>query len=192
MPQPQRCGISASSATYTTAHGDTGSLTHWARPGIEPGNSSTSVCKLQWKSLSSSASFDIIQIYGSSHCGSGITKLTRIHEDLGCIPGLAQRVGDVVLLWAEVEVEDTVWIPHCSHWCRLAAVAPIWPLAWEPPYATGSALQKKKKNIQIYTSKITWMALCMRVKGSTEKEKSSLSAVFSHPLAPVPGAHLLS
>ena len=24
------------SATYTTAHGNTGSLTHWARPGIEP------------------------------------------------------------------------------------------------------------------------------------------------------------
>ena len=24
------------STTYTTAHGNTGSLTHWARPGIEP------------------------------------------------------------------------------------------------------------------------------------------------------------
>ena len=37
-PQPQQCGIPATSATYTTAHGNTGSLTHWARPGIEPGS----------------------------------------------------------------------------------------------------------------------------------------------------------
>ena len=30
-------------------------------------------------------------------------------------------------------------------WCRLAAVAPIRPLTWEPPYAMGIALKKKKK-----------------------------------------------
>ena len=30
-------------------------------------------------------------------------------------------------------------------WCRLAAVAPIGPLAWEPPYATGAAKEKEKK-----------------------------------------------
>ena len=28
-------------------------------------------------------------------------------------------------------------------WCRLAATAPIPPLAWEPPYAAGVALKKK-------------------------------------------------
>jgi len=38
-------------------------------------------------------------------------------------------------------------------WCRLAAVAPIQPLAWEPPYDSGAAQEmakrqkdKKKKN----------------------------------------------
>ena len=36
MPQPQQCGIWAASATYTTVHGNAGSLTYWARPGIEP------------------------------------------------------------------------------------------------------------------------------------------------------------
>jgi len=36
MPQPQQCSIQATSATYTTAHGNAGSLTHWARPGIAP------------------------------------------------------------------------------------------------------------------------------------------------------------
>ena len=29
-PEPQRCGIRAVSATYTTAHSNTGSSTHWA------------------------------------------------------------------------------------------------------------------------------------------------------------------
>ena len=30
-------------------------------------------------------------------------------------------------------------------WCRPAAVAPIGPLAWEPPYAKGAALKSRKK-----------------------------------------------
>ena len=39
MPQSQHRGIKASSVTYTTAHGNARSLTHWARPGIEPKSS---------------------------------------------------------------------------------------------------------------------------------------------------------
>ena len=38
-PQPQKSGIPAVSATYTTAHGNTRSLTHWSRPGIKPASS---------------------------------------------------------------------------------------------------------------------------------------------------------
>ena len=30
-------------------------------------------------------------------------------------------------------------------WCRPAAVAPIQPLAWELPYASGKALKRKRK-----------------------------------------------
>ena len=30
-------------------------------------------------------------------------------------------------------------------WCRLAAVAPIGPLAWEPLYAVATALKRQKK-----------------------------------------------
>ena len=30
-------------------------------------------------------------------------------------------------------------------WCRLVATAPIWPLAWEPPYAEGAGLEKAKR-----------------------------------------------
>ena len=35
-PWPQQCQIWAMSVIYTTAHGNVGSLTHWARPGLEP------------------------------------------------------------------------------------------------------------------------------------------------------------
>ena len=30
-------------------------------------------------------------------------------------------------------------------WCRLVAAAPIRPLAWEPTYAAGAALEKAKR-----------------------------------------------
>ena len=37
-------------------------------------------------------------------------------------------------------------IQHCCElWCRLAAVALIGPLAWEPPYAVGVALKSQRK-----------------------------------------------
>ena len=35
---------------------------------------------------------------------------------------------------------DPKWL-----WRRPAATAPIWPQAWEPPYAVGEALEKTKK-----------------------------------------------
>ena len=67
---------------------------------------------------------------------------TRNHEVVGVIPGLTQWVKDVALLWAVDPM--LLWL-----WRRPAAVAPIGPLAWEPPYAVGVALKrqntKKKK-----------------------------------------------
>ena len=57
---------------------------------------------------------------------------TSIHEDVGLIPGLAHWVKELVLLWL---------------WCRPAAAAPIGPLAWERPYATGTFLKSKKKRL---------------------------------------------
>ena len=38
-PEPQQCRIRAAHATYTTAHSNARSLTHWAMPGIEPATS---------------------------------------------------------------------------------------------------------------------------------------------------------
>jgi len=45
--------------------------------------------------------------------------------------GVGHRRGsDPILLWL---------------WSRLAATAPIRPLAWEPPYAAGATLEKAKR-----------------------------------------------
>ena len=38
-PEPQQCKIWAASVTYTTAHSNARSLTHWARPGMGPSTS---------------------------------------------------------------------------------------------------------------------------------------------------------
>ena len=67
---------------------------------------------------------------GSSLCGSVEMNLTSNHEGTGSIPGLAQMVKDLALLWL---------------WCRPAATAPIQPLAWKLLYASNVALKRPKK-----------------------------------------------
>ena len=81
---------------------------------------------------------------GSSCCGSLVTKLTSIHKDMGLVPGPAQWAKDPSLQWL---------------WCRPAATSPIWPLAWEPPYAVGTALkmtQKKKERKKCISTHLSY------------------------------------
>ena len=57
-------------------------------------------------------------------CQNSCVPLTHLTKDTDRRHG-----SDLSLLWL---------------WCRQAATAPIRPLAWEPPYAMGAALEKAK------------------------------------------------
>ena len=63
---------------------------------------------------------------------------------MGMIPGLAQWVKDRFAMNCGVGHRCGSDPPLLWLWLWLAAVAPIRPLAWEFPYATGVALQSKK------------------------------------------------
>ena len=54
--------------------------------------------------------------------------------------GVGHRYGlDLALLWP---------------WHRLAATAPIRPLAWEPPYAAGAALKRQKDKKKYFQTEV--------------------------------------
>ena len=83
-------------------------------------------------------------LYNSYHMGVPIvaqwlTNLTRNHEvavqSLPLLSGLTIRCCRE--LWCRLQTRlgsRVAWL-----WRRLAATAPIRPLAWEPPYAVGAA-----------------------------------------------------
>ena len=94
-------------------------------------------------------------IRSSCHCAAQ-TDLTRNREVLGLIPGLAQWVIDLALLWL---------------WCRPAAVAQSRrPLAWEPLYASGAA--KKPHYICIFSFNL------LRAQWRKEKSKQNSDGVI--------------
>ena len=93
-------------------------------------------------------------------------------------------------------------------WCRLAAVAPIRPLAWEPPYAAGAALKSKKekrkrtqelqlgcKLHQIHFQKFQLRSKLPKEQSSTTKADAEVPGFGSHQWhqqAPDPEVALLN
>ena len=90
--------------------------------------------------------------FRSSCGGAAETNPTRNHRVAGSIPRLNQWVKDPALLWL---------------WCRLAAVAPIRPLAWEPPHAASATLKtnKQKRSFKSYAF--------MRLSIKNQKERGT-------------------
>ena len=89
---------------------------------------------------------------------------------MGLIPGLSQWLKDLVLLWL---------------WRRLAAIALIRPLAWEPPYATGVALKKDAPTYPYTQNSLhsdPFQRLHLRVVNRNEHLKIALSSLFGTQL----------
>ena len=90
------------------------------------------------------------------------TNPPRNHEVAGPIFGLTQWVKELVLLWL---------------WRRPAAVAPIGPLAWEPPYATNVALKSGKNKTK---QNNTWQCKFIRENPGRE-DLTFFSEFFDTP-----------
>ena len=95
--------------------------------------------------------------YGVPIVAQQVKNLTSVHEDVGLIPGPARWIKGLALLQGVAlgckccSDSTLLWL---WLWCRLAAAAPVRPLAWELPYATGAALKRQKKKIDYYSAKV--------------------------------------
>ena len=87
-----------------------------------------------------------------------LTNPTRIHKDVGSIPGLPHGFAMNCALGHTCCLDTPLlWL-----WCRLAASALIWPLGWELPYATSIALKQEKKIMFILYYIKCATALCLK------------------------------
>ena len=91
--------------------------------------------RMVWEELGVWVWWMQILALGSSHRGTEEMNPTRNHEVAGSIPGLAQRVKDLVLPWHGSD-PSLLWL-----WCRLVPTAPIRP----PSHGSGPRKGKKTK-----------------------------------------------
>ena len=98
--------------------------------------------KVFWSLLFNALTFKHCN-YESSHPGSVEMNPTRSHELADLIPGLIQWIWRCRELRCRSQTRLGSRVAVAV--CRPVATAPVGPLAWEPPYVSGVALQRKKK-----------------------------------------------
>ena len=92
-PQPQQWRIWATSSTHTTAYGNTGSLTHWARSGIKPASLWMLVRFIStelWQELLSS--FFVLSLLGTNTSSKDF-KSWSLWKAAPCKAGYSQKCG---------------------------------------------------------------------------------------------------
>ena len=91
--------------------------------------------------------------------GSAVTNPTAVREDTDLIPGFAQGVkGSDIAVSCRVGHSCSsdpmlLWLGQ-----RPVATAPIWPLAWELPYASDLTLKRQQKKKKKGKTQIIWKA----------------------------------
>ena len=95
-------------ATYTTAHVNTGSLTHWSRPGIEPHPHGYQQCSLP---LSHSGNSQKMVLIPAVFLTSSLTLSVKFLISVSSRPYLQN--GNVNTSWALVEEENSAFLGLC-------------------------------------------------------------------------------
>ena len=82
---------------------------------------------------------------GSSHCSSRSLQ-TQLLSMRMRVQSLVSLSGLRFWCCGELWCRSETWFrSHITIWRRVAAAAPIWPLAWKLPYVIGAALKSKNK-----------------------------------------------
>ena len=117
---------------------------------------------IKWLSRHYFYLFDRSKMFWSSHHGAAETNPTRNHEVLGSGSGIAMSC----CVGHRRGTDSALWL-----WHRLAAVALIRPLVWEPPHAGGCS---PKKHTHTHKSEI----LCQTFHGLEIFQRACLTVVL--------------
>ena len=85
------------------------------------------------------------------------------------------------LAWLSgLRIQRLLWL-----WCRQVALAPVQPLAWEPPYAVGEALKSKKNKKQKQTPNdlslsTSWVLSVFKILWGIQRHKSILEGFLQN------------
>ena len=119
---------------YTTAHGNSRSLTQWVRPGIEPTSSwmlAGFVNHWAMKGTPSLTFFLVLQVYGSSQARGRIgTTAASLHHSLQHLQHLSPIFGLYCSSWQHQILNPPDWThvlmdTSCVHYCWATMGTPI-------------------------------------------------------------------